>query len=156
METLLRPYRPEDQEILFAVYADTRRDEVSAWGWGPAQQDAFLRMQFMAQRRWYDETYSKADHQIICCDGQPAGRILVQRDPDSIRLIDIALLNKYRGQGIGSALLQGLLDESAQRAVPLRLQVHRSNTGARRLYTRLGFVQTAEDDIYCQMERAPG
>jgi ribosomal protein S18 acetylase RimI-like enzyme len=156
METTLRPYRPEDQEILFAVYADTRRDEVSAWGWGPAQQDAFLRMQFMAQKHWYDETYSKADHQIICCDGQPAGRILVQRAPDSIRLIDIALLNQYRGQGIGSALLRGLLDESAQQAVPLRLQVHRGNTGAHRLYTRLGFVQTAEDDIYCQLERLPG
>ena len=156
METSLRPYRSEDQELLFAVYADTRRDEVSAWGWSTAQQDTFLRMQFMAQKRWYDEIYSKADHQIICCDGRPAGRILVQRDPDSIRLIDIALLNKYRGQGIGSSLLQGLLDESAQRALPFRLQVHRSNAGARRLYTRLGLVQTAEDDIYCQMERLPG
>ncbi|HLY98860.1 MAG TPA: GNAT family N-acetyltransferase [Candidatus Angelobacter sp.] len=155
MEITLRPYHPEDQEILFSVYADTRRGEVSAWGWNPAQQDAFLRMQFMAQKRWYDDAYANADHQIICRGGQPAGRILVQRDADCIRLIDIALLGEYRGQGIGSFLLQALLEESAQRVVPLRLQVHRSNTGARRLYTRLGFVQTGEDDVYCQMERSP-
>jgi ribosomal protein S18 acetylase RimI-like enzyme len=151
----LRPYRAEDQELLFAIYAGTRKDEVAAFGWNAAQQEVFLRMQFNAQRRGYEAAYPQADHQIICLEGQPIGRIMVQRAADHAHLVDIALLPEYRGRGIGGALLRELIAESDQNRVPVRLNVHRTNAGAWRLYDRLGFIQTGEDEIYYQMERPP-
>ena len=151
----LRPYSAEDQELLFAVYASTRKSEVAAFGWDAAQQDVFLRMQFNAQRRGYETAYPQADHQIICLDGQPIGRIMVLRAADHALLVDIALLPEYRGRGIGGALLRELAAESDRSHVPLRLQVHKTNPGARRLYERLGFIPRGEDDVYCQMERPP-
>ena len=151
----LRPFRAEDQELLFAIYAGTRQDEVSAFGWSTSQQEVFLRMQFNAQRRGYEAAYPQADHQIICLAGQPVGRIMVQRDSDYMQLVDIALLSEYQGRGIGGALLRELAAQSDQAGVPVRLQVHKTNSGARRLYERLGFIQTGEDEIYFQMERAP-
>lgn len=149
----LRPCTPDDQDFLFTLYADTRREEVSAFGWAPAQQEMFLRMQFKAQQQWYQAAYAEADHRIILVEGRPAGRILVFREPDANRLVDVALLSESRGQGIGKQLLEELIDQSAQEGLGVRLQVLKSNR-AQRLYQRLGFVQTGEDGMYCQMEKA--
>src|SRR5579871_1094420 len=35
-----------DAAFCFSVYAGTRAEELAAWGWGAAQQEMFLKMQF--------------------------------------------------------------------------------------------------------------
>jgi len=63
---------------------------------------------------------------------------------DEIHINNIAIRPSYRGQGIGTALLQHVLAEAralgARRAT---LEVRASNEGARRLYERLGFYVAA-------------
>lgn len=57
--------------------------------------------------------------------------------------VTIALLPPYRGQGIGTRLLQQLLEDAEAAGYPgLSLSVHAKNP-ARRLYQRLGFVRVA-------------
>ena len=155
MTISLRRYHDDDREFLFKLYASTRADEIAPFGWPPAQQEAFLRMQFTAQQRWYEMSYAQADHQIIERDGTAIGRIMVLRKPESVLLVDIALLAEFRGQGIGGDLLRGLIQECDRKKLPLRLQVQRVNP-AQRLYERLGFKKTGEDQMYFQMERPPG
>jgi ribosomal protein S18 acetylase RimI-like enzyme len=154
MNISLRSFTPQDQEFVFQLYADTRRQEVSAWGWGQQQQETFLRMQFNAQQRWYDTAYKDATHEIIEGEAGPIGRIMVLRADDHNVLVDIALLADHRGHGIGGKLLRDLLEQSDKDRVPVRLQVLKANP-ARRLYERLGFVQTGENEMYFQMERRP-
>ena len=154
MAVSLRPYRAEDQSFLFHLYASTRLHEIAAFGWPEAQQQAFLRMQFNARQQWYETSYSHAQHQVIEQNGTPIGRLMVLREASSSSLIDIALLPEYRGQGIGGDLIRELIRQCGEGKVPLRLQVLRNNP-ARRLYERLGFVQTGEDQMYIQMERPP-
>ena len=59
---------------------------------------------------------------------------------DEIHINNIALRPQYRGRGFGTALLHHVLDQArhlgARRAT---LEVRAGNTGARRLYERLGF-----------------
>ena len=43
MRVTLRPVQPDDDAFLCALYGSTRQDELAAWGWGPAERDAFLR-----------------------------------------------------------------------------------------------------------------
>lgn len=155
MKISLRPFSPEDPEFLFQLYASTRREEIAPFGWPPAQQDAFLRMQFNAQRQWYAMAYAGADHQLIVIDEKPAGRMLVLRDNTGARLVDIALLSEYRGHGVGTQLLRELISQCDKDGVPLRLQVLKNNP-ARRLYERLGFVTIGEDGMYYEMARKPG
>ncbi|SRR6266481_10055303 len=155
MEISVRPFRPEDKEVLFAIYAGTRQEEIAPWGWSAPQQETFLRMQFGAQSKWYEAAYSGAEHQIICAGERPIGRILVQRDAGSLLLVDIALLREFRGQGIGTRFLRELLEQADRGRVPVRLHVQKTNGGAFRLYQRLGFLKTGEDEIYWQMERPP-
>jgi ribosomal protein S18 acetylase RimI-like enzyme len=150
----LRPYRADDQEFLFRLYASTRIHEIAGFGWPAPQQEMFLKMQFEAQRRSYESAYPQAEHQIVEQDGQPIGRIMVVRNEDSALLVDIALLAEHRALGIGERLLRALLLQSSRDRVPVRLQVLKTNP-ARRLYERLGFTRTSEDQMYIQMERRP-
>jgi ribosomal protein S18 acetylase RimI-like enzyme len=154
MTISLRQYRADDQEFLYKLYASTRIHEIAGFGWPAAQQEMFLRMQFDAQRRSYESAYAQAEHQIIEQDGQPIGRMMVLRKEDSTLLVDIALLAEHRGLGIGGELLHVLIRECSRDRVPLRLQVLKTNP-ALRLYERLGFTRTGEDQMYIQMERRP-
>jgi ribosomal protein S18 acetylase RimI-like enzyme len=154
MTISLRPYRADDQEFLFKLYASTRMHEIAGFGWPAAQQEMFLRMQFDAQRRSYEAAYPEAEHQIIEWASQPIGRIMVLREKDFMLLVDIALFTEHRGLGIGEQLIRELIQQCSRDRVPLRLQVLKTNP-ALRLYERLGFTRTREDQMYIQMERQP-
>jgi ribosomal protein S18 acetylase RimI-like enzyme len=155
MTVSLRPFRADDQEFLFRLYAGTRIHEIAPFGWPEAQQQAFLRMQFGAQQRWYESVYAGAEHQIVEQDGVSIGRLMVLRQPPAVTLVDIALLPEHRGRGIGGDLIRQLIRQCDQEKLPLRLQVLKGNP-ALRLYERLGFARTSEDQMYIQMERPPG
>lgn len=155
MAISLRLARQEDQEFLFKLYASTRQAEIADFGWNPEQQDAFLRMQFNAQRHWYATAYPAAVEQIVELDQQPAGRLMVAKSDGAVAtLVDISLLPEHRGGGIGSGLLRELLDQCNQEQTLLRLQVLKTNPAAR-LYGRLGFLKVGEDGLYLQMEKIP-
>ena len=147
-----RPYQPNDEPFLYQLYASTRADEIAGWGWNATQQELFLQMQFQAQRHHYAAQYPTASHQIIVADASPAGRILTARTPPEIWLVDIALLLLYRSQGIGTELIQNLLQEARAASQSVRLHVAKTNFAAMRLYTRLGFAPIADDEMYILME----
>jgi GNAT superfamily N-acetyltransferase len=155
MTALLRPFHPDDQEFLFKLYASTRLHEIAGFGWPEAQQEMFLRMQFNAQQRWYESMYAQAEHQVVEQDGKPIGRLMVLREKNSALLVDIALLAEHRGQGIGGALIGELIQQCRRQGIPVKLQVLKTNP-ALRLYERLGFLQTGEDQMYIQMKCEPG
>jgi ribosomal protein S18 acetylase RimI-like enzyme len=151
MKPELRPALAADREFLFRLYAGTRTHELAAFGWPAAQQEAFLRMQFNAQRQWYQTAYAAAEHQVIQVDGRPIGRMIVLREGKTWQLMDISLLPETRGRGIGGELMHSLMQECAAADAVLKLQVLKVNP-ALRLYRRLGFTTVGEDQIYVQME----
>ena len=147
----LRDAAPEDMQFLGSLYCDTRRPEVSSWGWPAQQQESFLRMQFDAQYRSYKAAFPDAIDSIVCSEGDPVGRLLVRRETASVHLIDIALVEDQRNRGIGSELIRCLLRECELQGRSLRLQVLQGNPAVR-LYQRLGFLQSSSDQMYVQMQ----
>lgn len=150
----LRPITPLDQSFLAMLYATTRAPELALMPWSAAQKAAFLQMQFIAQDRDYRQRYPQAGFTAILCADEPVGRFYVDRRPDEIHLIDIALLPAQRNQGIGAHLLRCLLAEGASRQIPVRLHVAVGNQ-AQRLYTRLGFVPCGAPGVYQAMVWQP-
>lgn len=150
----LRPIRPEDRAFLARLYATTREAELAQVPWTEPQKAAFLRMQFEAQDRFYRETFPAARFDVIESGSEPIGRLYVDSRQDEIRLIDIALLPEHRGTGLGTALLQQLMDEARAASLPLTLHVEQSNP-ARHLYERLGFVAQAQDGMHVAMRWDP-
>jgi ribosomal protein S18 acetylase RimI-like enzyme len=147
-----RPASAEDADLLFRVYAASRADEMAAWGWPPAQQESFLRMQFSARAQSYAAAYPGAAHSVLLCDGDPAGSAIVWRGPSEFHLVDIALLPEFRNRGLGTLWISRLIREADAAAVPLRLHVVHGSRAAE-LYRRLGFVAKSNGGIYIEMER---
>lgn len=150
----LQPITPQDEPFLRQLYATTREAELRLTGWDDEQKAAFVAMQFDAQHRYYQAHYAGARFDLILRDGEPVGRLYVARWPQELRIMDIALLPGHRGQGIGSRLLGGLLDEGRAAGIPVTIHVEQFNP-ARRLYERLGFCITGDFGIYYLLSRAP-
>jgi len=87
--------------------------------------------------------------------GQRSGAVQIDRIPEEIRLVDIALLPGFRQRGIGSAILALLIEEANRSALPLALTVSKSNARARRLYERCGFQVTEDLPMDIGMRRDP-
>jgi ribosomal protein S18 acetylase RimI-like enzyme len=151
----LRPIQDEDEPLLFRVYASTREVERDAWQWEDKAWNAFLRMQFEAQRRHYTTHFPNAVQSVVLRDDEPVGRTWVYRSPEEIRLLDIAILPKHRQRGIGTHLIRQLQEEARQAGVPLRHSVEFGNPGAKRLYERLGFVAVQTHGMHTLMEWDP-
>lgn len=138
----LRPAAGGDAAFLFEVYASSRRDPLAPLGWDRATVDAFLRTQYEAELRDWEHHHAGAECHVILRDGEPAGRLYLARGDHELRILDITLLPEHRGQGIGSALIGGLLDEAARTRRTVRAHVER-NCPAVGLYRRLGFLHAA-------------
>jgi ribosomal protein S18 acetylase RimI-like enzyme len=136
-----------------SVYASTRRDEMELWGWNPAQQHAFVSMQFEARNRYYASTFSATIESVILLGDIPIGSMILWGSVDELRLVDISILPEHRNHGFGTELITNLILDSKLRKLPLRLSVLRGNR-AIHVYERLGFVITGGDDVYLEMEFA--
>ena len=153
-EITLRRELQADEEFLYGLYASTRAEELAHVPWDAAQKAAFLRMQFAAQNHHYRTYYADCDFEIILANGDAIGRLYLHRAESEYRIIDIALLPEWRGQGIGGALLESIVAEADAHAKLVSLYVEGFNR-ASQLYERLGFVQGKIEGVYYYMERQP-
>ncbi len=102
----------------------------------------------------FAEQYDAANTSIVVVDGEDGGWLTVQRG-SGIYLHSIYLAPKLHRRGIGTHLLQQLLDEGRERDLAVRLDTARINP-ARRLYERLGFTVVREDRFKVYMEFGGG
>jgi GNAT superfamily N-acetyltransferase len=150
----LRPAGVDDRPFMLRVYAGVREPELEASGLPREQWDPFVEHQFEAQSQAY-AGYENASFEVVLVEGEPAGRLIVARWPEELRVVDIALLPEYRGRGVGGTLMQRLVDEAEERCIKTSIHVERFNP-AQRLYARLGFRPVAEaGDVYLLLERPP-
>lgn len=150
----LRPVTEADHAFLYRVYASTRVDELAPLGWSQAQFDAFVTQQFTAQHAHYWAHYDTSRFCVIEHEGEPVGRLYVDRWADQIRIVDVALLPEYRNRGWGTALIGEVLAEGEDAGLPVTIHVESFNP-ARHLYARLGFQRISGDDVYWLLEKTP-
>lgn len=149
----LRPVSDADTSFLFTLYTGTR-DDLTSSGLSQAQLGPLLRMQFDAQQRQYAAQFPSACFDLIRKGESDIGRLYVERSGEGIHVIDIALLPAYRGQGIGGALLQGVIDKAESMGLPVFMHVLQGNP-AMHLYRRLGFERISQEGLYELLTRLP-
>ena len=147
----LRPAAPADEAFELDLYTGTRWDELKLISWSDIQKQTFLKMQFTARQQQYCRVYPLAIDRIILQDSQAIGRLLVDQEERYLVLIDIALLPAHQNRGIGTMLVQSLLEEAAVTGKSVRLHVLATNPAVR-MYERLGFTATGEDGTYLEMK----
>ena len=154
MKIQLRQENEGDLEFLCRLYGTIRQRELEMTSWDAAQKEAFVRMQFLAQREHYLRYYPKANFQIIENETQPIGRLYVDRWEHEIRIMDIALLPEYCGQGLGSRLIGEIQEEGRRTGKIVSIHVEKFNP-ALRLYQRLGFQVAEDKEVYYFMRWIP-
>lgn len=147
MSYVLRAATEDDSPFLFEMYAESRESELAPVPWAEEQKYAFLRQQSEAQHAHYRQHYPNAEYLVIESEGSRAGRLYVSRGSREIRIMDIALAPEFRGRGLGSAIVQSLLDEARDTSRTVGIHVEKNNP-AYRLYSRLGFRKIEDRGVY--------
>lgn len=150
----LRPALPSDAQFLRHLYASVRAPEFAAVQLDAIALERLLEMQFNAQSESYRRGHPNANDDLVIVAEKPAGRLYVDPGPATIHVLDISLLPNYRGQGIGTRLLEGLLAQGRSLGRPVTLQALRTSR-ALALYRRLGFTETGGDGVYLELECPP-
>jgi ribosomal protein S18 acetylase RimI-like enzyme len=151
----LRLATDQDRSFLRDLYGSVRADELATVAWTSSEKAAFVAMQFDAQDAAYRGAYPDGEFLVVLADGEPIGRLYVGRLPEELRLIDVIIEPKWRGRGIGTALVRSVIKgaEGEGRAVTLHVEPWNP---ARRLYERLGFQTVELRGIYEFMRRPAG
>ena len=150
----LRPIEDADMPFLRLLYAGTRASEMAMLPWDDEQRRAFLYMQFDAQHDYYTKHYRQASFDLIVQGKMPIGRLYVEEWPREIRVIDIALLPEHCNRGVGSRMLDEIMERAASLGKGVSIHVEQDNP-AMRLYLRLGFVKVGEHGVYDLMRWNP-
>ncbi|CAN5213890.1 hypothetical protein BH20ACI1_BH20ACI1_17850 [soil metagenome] len=145
---VIRDAGGKDVPFFEELYFKTRRAEFATLGWDENQLAMFLQMQFNIQTQGYKLQFPDARISVIESGGAAVGRLITTGE---IRLVDIAVLPESRNHGIGSFVLNRLLDEAKGKGKFVDLQVLKSNVAATRLYERFGFEKTGENELYFMM-----
>ncbi|HSK73778.1 MAG TPA: hypothetical protein VK892_18920 [Pyrinomonadaceae bacterium] len=69
--SILTPVTISDKPFLVEPYASTRAEEMARVPWNGEQKQAFQKMRFEAQRRYYRERYPSASFDLIKLDDCP-------------------------------------------------------------------------------------
>ena len=141
---------PDDEPFLDELYASTR-DDLNRFITDKSQLRQLLKMQHNAQEAAYSAEFPNASHDILLLSGNAIGRLIVDRRPDAIHGVDLALLPEVRGVGIGTIILRNLFKECEDLNVRFIFHVLKNNP-AKRLYERLGCLVTGDDITHFSME----
>lgn len=135
-----RTATPDDLDTLDALFEANMRPHVERHAeWEPDRFRHFFRAE---------------DFVVLEIDGQLAGMLKVIERAGVTYLAEIQVAAAYRNRGIGTQLLEELLDQADSRSKPLTLKVLKGNP-AEGLYRRLGFRVDAEGEMHRWMKYTP-
>ena len=87
---------------------------------------------------------------VILQAGDPIGLLKVVREGSQWDLVQVQLLPSLQGKGVGTKILQSLIEEARSNGASLRLSVLKANP-ARHLYEPVGFAVVGETADSYQM-----
>lgn len=149
-----RPATAEDLDLLQRLYAASRERDIGAMPLPPDVKARLIAQQFQIRQREYAERYPQARDEIILLEGEPAGRVLMDRSGEVWVLVDIILFAPYRGQGLGALVIGEVIEAAKDAGRTLDLHVEPHNP-ALRLYERLGFEAVEHTPTHIRMQLRP-
>lgn len=136
---MIRKIKPQDREAFIAMCREFYRSEAVLH---PIPDEHIART--------FDAVLAGspyADALLVESEGEPAGYAVIALTWSNeagglvIWLEELYILPQHQGKGLGREFFDYIHREYAGRAVRFRLEVTRSNTGAIRLYERLGYQE---------------
>ena len=143
MQIALRPASPPDFEYCKRLYFAGMKTIIEELNLDMAAQALSLR-----------ENWALPQVRIIAVDSSDVGWLQSTIEDDGLFVAQLFVDGPFQRQGIGTEVMNRLIGEAARLNQPVRLAVVKINP-ALRLYERLGFHTTHEDDRKFYMKRDP-
>ncbi len=140
----LRPATSQDYTFLYRLHVSALKETIEEiWGWDERWQ-----------RQHFKDHFSITNRKIIQLGSQDIGSLVVHHRDTHIFLEYIAILPEFQNRGIGTGLIEEVLEEAAEKGLPVKLKVLRTNP-AIRLYKRLGFQVDSRTNTHFFMTAEP-
>ena len=139
----LHPAQPVDFAFCQRTYFDSMASIIET-----------LKLDMSRQRESFRQQWQLPEVRIITIAGNDVGWLQSALANDAIFLAQLYLDGRSQRQGIGSRVMRAVIDEAAYEGKAVTLGVMKINP-ARRLYERLGFSVTHEDQYKFYMRREP-
>lgn len=101
-------------------------------------------------KKWIDNSINEgfADYVLVALDPEPQGFITAKIKKDIISIGLFATDSEYRGKGIGTRLIQEIINEAACRGLKVEVVTQADNTTACKFYESRGFRKADEQYVY--------
>ena len=102
-------------------------------------------------RTWIDNSINKgfADYVAAVKEGdKPVGLITARKRATDISIGLFATDNKFRGRGIGSDLIQKIVNLAADEKLNVEVTTQANNVNACKFYENRGFIKNSEEFVY--------
>jgi RimJ/RimL family protein N-acetyltransferase len=147
----LRPEQDTDDAFRFILFCQSRPTELVLPTFEPAAREQLMRIQHRGQAMSYRANFPGARFDIIELEGAAIGRLVADYGGRDIAIVDWAITPEMRGRGIGTAIMQAIVQEARQANRQIRLNVMSGNAAALRLYLRLGFEPVGTIPFYTEL-----
>ena len=134
---------PADGLFLASLYLAARPD-LGALPVPRSVVAAIARHQQQLQQDDYALRYPAAETWLLEDDGEPVARLVLDRASGPLRVVDLAVADNARRQGVARTILLALQDE-CRGTCPITLRVRAANLAARALYAQSGFAVVQAD-----------
>ena len=135
----LREARAGEEAFLLAVYASARQSDFAQRPRLSRTQRVLLEEEFNSRQVSYRIDFPGVRYFVIEQGRRRIGRLYLQETKLTLFLVDLIVLPRWRGGGLGTRLLLDLLSQAAASHRSVSLHVEQTNAAAFRLYERLGF-----------------
>jgi ribosomal protein S18 acetylase RimI-like enzyme len=143
-EIELRPAKPHDFALALDLYLTTMQPYTAElMTWDEAKQ-----------RESFTQQWKPEATEIIVFKGRDIGWLEAHTTDAGTLLQQFFIAPECQGKGIGTKVLQHLLNRWSKTGMPIFLTVLKNNP-ARRLYERFGFITVGEAGIKFQMKLSP-
>ena len=144
MPVTLRPAEDHDFDYCWSLYAAE-----AAW------MIELMNLDNDAQALHFRKRWVASEVQIIASDDADAGWLQTRMDGSALFLVQLFIAKMCQGRGIGTEVMQILISTAERARQAMTLGVVKTNP-ALRLYKRLGFYVTGDDERKYFMRRESG
>jgi len=140
MKITFRRIEPKDFAFLWRLHNVALKNYVTKlWGWDEKRQ-----------KQLFEQTFNPPRGQVIVVDGIDAGFLDVVDKRTETLLSSIRLLPEFQNRGVGTRIIESVINKARRENKAVRLQVLKINP-ARHFYKRLGFEISDETETHFLM-----
>ncbi|HEX6302200.1 MAG TPA: GNAT family N-acetyltransferase [Acidimicrobiia bacterium] len=143
--TSLRSAKVQDREFLFELHRAAM---------GPYLEELFGPWDDAIQWEFFDRWFQRSEASVVVLEGEDIGVLGLEHRVDEVYVTRIEIHPDWQNRGIGSAVMQQVLDQAAVDGKAVSLHVFEINP-AFRLYERLGFATAGKHEDRILMKVRP-